>query len=268
MATVARLHDHDPPATLVASLNDWIQSGDVPVSALQQLAQLEAFQPVLREAVLSGTIPVDTPCEVLPQAEALGMDDAWIVDAMLSCTRDARVRFEDRERPARLQELLLQRELTPRQLTYALSLHRSGPEIVRPFLDSEDPEVRSAVLGHLRKAGIPDGEIDRIAAWAAAEAYDGWNGSAMDVLIQHAPERALGILAPRLADADNWNAARMVAKIPSDAAMEALLPVLRRGTERKVEQVAKWVRAHGGPVYEANRGLVDGYLTPTWEKHP
>ena len=62
-----------------------------------------------------------------------------------------RNRRRDPERMASLQQALLEAGL----VEPGLRLHRGDAEVVRPWLDSSDPQVQQAVLGYLKQTDVP-----------------------------------------------------------------------------------------------------------------
>lgn len=274
-AVVDVLSSPHPPAELLAPVVAWIQSGEVPVMSIGHLLKAPPLRPVVRETLLAGKLDLRSPCDALRWIEddgGLDMGDVWIVDTLMRCGRHIPSLRLEREHMVALQQQMLARDLDHDQLRLALSLDQSDAEVVRPYLDVDDPMVRTTVAGTLAKAGIPDGEKDRVVAWAREEQASnqprGFGGGAMDVLLKHAPEEALPLLAARVAEHDDWHAAVSLHRIGTDEAFAAMIPTLQRGTDRKLEQIARWVKDHGGPVYEEHRALVDGIVTPSWKRTP
>ena len=272
-AVVEALSVPEPPSELLDPMVAWVRSGEFPPMSVGALLGAPALRPVLKEAVLAGELPLRSPCDALRWVQdrnGLPMDDGWIIDTLMQCGRQARLKLRDRVRLQDLQDQMLERELHDEQLATALSLDQTRVELVLPHLDNEEIRVRNTVLGTMQRTRIPEGESARVVGWAAEESREqrAGGGGAMRVLLKHDPEAALPLLTARVAAQDDGHATAALKQIGTDEAFAALIPVLERGTSRRLEEIGRWVKEHGGPVYEANRALVDGLVTPTWKRTP
>lgn len=251
---------HDPPTEVVERLRERLRSGGFPEAHLDRAVRVPALQAAAREGLPA---LLDDPCDGLAWVEPLDLDDDWVIEHLLTC-RGPRPRLP-RARLLDLQQLLLARQTTDAQLCTALSLDQSDAEVVRPYLDRDDRCVRQVVWGTLRRSPL----TADLRAWVEQQALAGpERRRALEVLTHHDAAATVDLLAQRVADGDDAEAARALHRIGTTAAIEALVPLMQRGTYPRLVEVAHWVRAHGGPVYEAHRAQVDAVLTPTWTTTP
>ena len=259
-AVLEAVGEPDPPPELLEAVRSDLLGGRFPQGLLDRAAAIPALESTVRDALLAGRLP-GAPCVGLRWVGTLDLDDDWVVEQLLSCP-GPRPKVP-RDRVLGVQRLLLARVSTDAQLCTALNLDHTDAEVVRPHVRNDDACVRQAVWATLRKAPVPDSLVP----WLIERAIDG-NQQAMQALAANAPRKAVELLAERIAFADDRHAAGLLVGIGTDEAMVALVPLLERGTYTRRDEVAHWLRRHGGAPYDDHRALVDALLVTTWTTTP